>query len=59
MRHDNFIIYNTILEPKYRQKLFDKIYNSLNWGGAFVMFEKIRKRCWFQDILTFLYFDFK
>ena len=48
------------LEPKYRQKLFNKIYNSLNWGGAFVLFEKIRGNdARFQDILTFLYFDFK
>ena len=48
------------LEPKYRQKLFNKIYASLNWGGAFVMFEKIRGNdARFQDILTFLYFDFK
>ena len=48
------------LEPKYRQKLFDQIYQSLNWGGAFVMFEKIRGNdARFQDILTFLYFDFK
>jgi tRNA (cmo5U34)-methyltransferase len=48
------------LEPKYRQELFDKIYKSLNWGGAFVMFEKIRGNdARFQDILTFLYFDFK
>lgn len=48
------------LEPKYRQKLFDKIYKSLNWGGAFVLFEKIRGNdARFQDILTFLYFDFK
>ena len=56
MQHDNFIIYNTILEPKYRQKLFDKIYNSLNWGGTFVMFEKIRGNdAGFQDILTFIF----
>ena len=48
------------IEPKYRQKLFNEIYNSLNWGGAFVIFEKIRGNdARFQDILTFLYFDFK
>ena len=48
------------LKPKYRQDLFNKIYKSLNWGGAFVLFEKIRADdARFQDIMTFLYFDFK
>ena len=48
------------LQPKYRQKLFDKIYKSLNWGGAFILFEKIRgDDARFQDLLTFLYYDFK
>jgi len=48
------------IQPKYRQKLFDKIYKSLNWGGAFVLFEKIRgDDARFQDLLTFLYYDFK
>ena len=46
--------------PKYRQKIYDKIYKSLNWGGAFVLYEKIRgKDARFQDIFNFLYFDFK
>tara|TARA_B100001173_G_C16006939_1_gene555978 strand:- start:187 stop:885 length:699 start_codon:yes stop_codon:yes gene_type:complete len=48
------------LQPKFRQQLFKKIYNSLNWGGAFIYFEKIRGNdARFQDILNFLYFDFK
>ena len=48
------------IQPKFRQKLFDKIYKSLNWGGAFVLFEKIRgDDARFQDLLTFLYYDFK
>ena len=47
------------LKPKYRQTLFNKIYKSINWGGAFVLFEKIRgDDASFQDIMTFLYFDF-
>lgn len=47
-------------KPKYRQILFDKIYKSLNWGGAFILFEKIRGNdARFQDILNFSYFDFK
>ena len=28
------------IEPKFRQNVIDKIYKSLNWGGAFVIFEK-------------------
>ena len=48
------------LKPEYRQNLLNKIYNSLNWGGALVFFEKIRANdARFQDIMTFLYFDFK
>ena len=48
------------VEPKYRQALINNIYKSLNWGGAFVFFEKIRgSDSRFQDLLTFLYFDFK
>ena len=48
------------LKPKYRQILFNKIYKSLNWGGGFIMFEKIRGNdARFQDILNFSYFDFK
>ena len=47
-------------EPKYRQKVLTNIYRSLNWGGALILFEKIRGAdARFQDILNFLYFDFK
>ena len=28
--------------PRVRQGLIDRIYEALNWGGAFVLFEKIR-----------------
>jgi len=48
------------ISPKKRQALIDKIYKSLNWGGAFFMVEKVRgPDARFQDILNFLYFDFK
>ena len=30
------------IEPKYRQKVLTNIYRSLNWGGALILFEKIR-----------------
>ena len=46
--------------PKYRQEIINKIYNDLNWGGSFLLFEKIRgSDARFQDIFNFLYFDFK
>ncbi|MFQ5622318.1 MAG: methyltransferase domain-containing protein [Paracoccaceae bacterium] len=46
--------------PRDRQALFDRIYNSLNWGGAFVCFEKTRgPDARFQDMLSSLYVDFK
>ncbi len=48
------------IQPKERQQIFDKIYKSLNWGGGLFLCEKIRgKDARFQDILNFLYFDFK
>lgn len=48
------------VKPKIRQYIFNKIYRSLNWGGTFIMFEKIRGNdARFQDILNFNYFDFK
>ncbi|MFQ5678552.1 MAG: methyltransferase domain-containing protein [Gemmatimonadota bacterium] len=48
------------IPPRRRQELFDRIYESLNWGGAFVLFEKVRgPDARFQDILVSLYNDFK
>ena len=48
------------IRPSQRQQLFDKIYQSLNWGGAFLLFEKVRAcDARFQDIMTGLYTDYK
>ena len=48
------------IPPRDRQALFDKIYASLNWGGAFIMFEKVRAPdARFQDIMVTLYNEFK
>lgn len=61
-KSDMIISYYTIqfVKPRIRQLIFDKIYESLNWGGAFVLFEKVRGAdARFQDILTALYTDFK
>lgn len=59
---DMIVSYYTMqfVPPRYRQELFDKIYQTLNWGGAFIMFEKVRgPDARFQDIITQLYSDFK
>ena len=59
---DLIISYYTMqfIEPKFRQFFLNKIYKSLNWGGGFFVFEKIRGNdARFQDILTSLYHEFK
>lgn len=59
---DLVVSYYTVqfIRPALRQALFDRVYASLNWGGAFVMFEKVRgPDARFQDILSSLYVDFK
>ncbi len=48
------------IQPRYRQELFNKIYESLNWGGAFLLFEKVRAPdARFQDMMTAMYEDYK
>lgn len=48
------------VRPSVRQQLFDRIYQSLQWGGAFLLFEKVRGNdARSQDILTGLYTDYK
>ena len=43
-----------------RQKLINKIFKSLNWGGAFFMVEKVRANdARFQDIMNQIYIDYK
>jgi len=59
---DMVICYYTVqfIDPSVRQALMDKIYASLNWGGALLLFEKVRgSDARFQDILTTLYNDYK
>jgi len=59
----NFIVaYYSIqfIHPSKRQFLLNKIYKSLTWGGAFVMYEKVRGAdARFQDILSSCYLEFK
>lgn len=48
------------VRPKFRQELFNRIFEALNWGGAFLLFEKVRAPdARFQDIMTGLYTDYK
>jgi len=57
-----FLSYYTIqfIEPCVRQDLINKIYDSLEWGGAAIIYEKVRgPDARFQDILTQLYTDYK
>lgn len=59
---DMIVCYYTIqfIKPKVRQLVFNKIYNALNWGGAFILFEKVRAPdARFQDLSASLYTDYK
>jgi len=59
---DLIVCYYTVqfIRTAERQKLIDKIYESLNWGGALILFEKVRGAdARFQDIFTTLYSDYK
>ena len=48
------------IHPHVRQKIIDKIFLSLQWGGAFIIFEKVRgSDARFNDYMTQLYYDFK
>ncbi len=59
---DLIVAYYTVqfIHPKLRQQLIDTVYEQLHWGGAFIMYEKVRgSDARFQDILTGLYTDYK
>jgi len=61
-KHDLIISYYTVqfVPPRLRQELINRLYESLNWGGALILFEKVRgPDARFQDILTQLYTDYK
>lgn len=48
------------VQPAVRQQLFDTIYASLEWGGALLLFEKVRAPdARFQDLMSSLYTDYK
>jgi tRNA (cmo5U34)-methyltransferase len=59
---DFIVSYYTVqfVPPRRRQNLIDLVYKSLNWGGAFVLFEKVRAPdARFQDMMSALYTDYK
>ncbi len=48
------------VHPSSRQAVFDRIYQSLEWGGALVLFEKVRAPdARFQDIAGQIYQEYK
>ncbi len=59
---DLIVAYYTMqfIQPAFRQAVYNKVYNALNWGGGFILFEKVRAPdARFQDMMTALYTDFK
>lgn len=59
---DLIVCYYTVqfINTSVRQKLIDKLYSKLNWGGALLLFEKVHGAdARFQDILSALYSDYK
>ena len=61
-KSDLIVAYYTMqfIDPKNRQIIFDRIFEALNWGGAFVLFEKVRgPDARFQDMMTQLYTEYK
>jgi tRNA (cmo5U34)-methyltransferase len=59
---DLIVAYYTVqfVPPKHRQALVDRLFQSLNWGGALMLFEKVRAPdARFQDMVSQAYVDFK
>ena len=48
------------IPPKFRQNIFDSIYESLNWGGGFFLFEKVRGLdARFHEMINLAYLEYK
>jgi tRNA (cmo5U34)-methyltransferase len=61
-RTDLFVSFCTIqfVPPYLRQALFNRLYERLNWGGALLIYEKVRAPdARFQDYMTSVYTDLK
>ncbi len=50
----------SFIKPANRQKVFNKIFKALNWGGAFIFFDKVRAPdARFQDMMSQIYMNYK
>ena len=61
-KSDLIISYYTMqfIKPKYRQLIVDNIFKSLNWGGGFFFFEKVRGvDARFHEMINLAYLEFK
>ena len=61
-KYDFIIAFCTMqfIRPSIRQQCYSKIYKKLNWGGGFILFEKVRAPdARFQDIVSQIYTEFK
>jgi len=62
-KKSDFIVAYYVIQfvpPRDRQILINKIYETLNWSGGFIWFEKVRgPDARFQDMLTNLYNNYK
>ena len=48
------------IPPRNRQDVYNRIYERLHWGGALILFEKVRAPdARFQDMIVSLYNDYK
>lgn len=48
------------IHPRFRQAVFNRIYEALEWGGALVLFEKVRAPdARFQDMAAQIYHEYK
>lgn len=48
------------IPPRIRQEVYNRLYERLNWGGALILFEKVRAPdARFQDMVVSLYNDYK
>ncbi|SEH61581.1 methyltransferase domain-containing protein [Magnetospirillum fulvum] len=59
---DFIVSYYTIqfVHPRIRQEIYNRLYQALNWGGAFMLFEKVRAPdARFQDIASSIYVNYK
>jgi len=50
----------SFIKPADRQLIFNKIFESLNWGGGLIFFDKVRAPdARFQDIMSQVYINYK